>query len=409
VLAEVRNLGDDPAIVDLDIEAEGVSVGRRRLELAPGQKVREVLNDLDAARTELVAHLEPVVEAPAGFGTDLGPDFDDVAYAIVPPLKPLQVALVSDGTNLFLDAALLTLGDHVRLTGVPLEEARSSPPPKEIIEADLVFYDTGAEPMPEVLPDTNVVMFDPWRHETSPSTIARGKDVVRPFLTEQARKHPVLEHVVLKDINIGRGTTLVAEPGDTVLVRSLGDPLVVLREKDHVTVAIGFDPRQSDFTLRVAYPVLVDNLVRFVEQRTPGFVAAVALGQSRELALADLGLPPDAVTRVRVTGPNSAAAEIPVERGRFRLRALVPGIYTITALDGEAASSAVEVAVNQANIDASDLHPRFEELGLGPEASAGDAPEPVPVGDGPLWTLLVLVTAGIIALEWATYHRRITV
>jgi hypothetical protein len=408
VLAEVRNLGDDPAAVYLDVEAEGVSVGRRRLELAAGQKLREVLPDLDAARAQLVARLEPADDAP-GFSTDLGPAFDDIAYAVVPPLKPLEIALVSDGTDLFLDAALLTLGEHVRLTGVSVEDASAATPPKELTEADVAFYDVGAEPLPPELPETHVVFFDPWRHEESPCPIAKGKDVARPFLTEQAKKHPILDHVVFKDVNIARGTTLVAEPGDTVLVRSLGEPLVVMREQEHINIAVGFDPRQSDFALRVAFPLFVNNLVQYVEQRTPGFVAAVSLGQSRELRLADLGLSPEGVTRVRISAPEASPVELPVEHGKFRLRALVPGIYGIQALDGESEGTGVEVAVNQASVDASDLHGRLEDIGIGPEAMAGEAETPVPVGDGPLWTLILLAAATILAVEWATYHRRVTV
>lgn len=402
VLAEVRNLGDNPAVVDLDFEAEGVSVGRRRLELQGGQSTREVVGDLDAARSQFVARIEAVDDPPAGFSSDLGPAFDDVAYAVVPPLAPLDVALVSDGTNLFLDAALLTLGDHVRLTVAEGTE-------DDLAESDLVIYDMGPEPLPEKLADTNLLIFDPWRHATSPAPIGKKADLVRPFLTEQERKHALLDYVVLKDVNIARGTSLQLEPGDTALVRSLGEPIIVVREKEHLVVEVGFDPRQSDFPLRVAFPLFVDNVVRYVEQRTPGFVAAVQLGESRELALADLGLPPEGVVRVRVDAPDASGAELPVENGRFRLRALQPGIYGITAIDGPAAGAAVEVAVNQASIAASDLHSRLPDLELPDRAYAAAPPEPAPITEGPLWTAIILLAAIVIAVEWATYHRRVTV
>ena len=412
VLAEVRNLGDEPAMVDLDVEAEGVSVGRRTLELAAGQVTVEVLGDLDAARARFVARLEEPTTPKPGFSVDLGPKHDDIAYAVVPPLEPLEVALVADNSNLFLVAALLTLGDHVRLSGVAPEDARAGPV-KELQEADLAIFDTGDVPLPETLPDAHIVVFDPWRNEASSSPIAKKAEVRRPFLTEQARKHPVLDHVVLKDVNLSRGTTFVTEPGDTVLVRSLGEPIAVLRDKDKVFLAFGFDPRQSDLPLRTAFPLLVDNIVRYVEQRQPGFVAAAPLGQGQELALADLGLTPEEVTRVRVDDPRSEregrlGAEFPVERGRFRLRALEPGFYTVTSLDGSSKDAAVELAVNQANVYASDLHPRLEDAEI-PAASASEAPDPAPLSQGPLWSALLLITAGLIALEWATYHRRVTV
>ncbi len=210
-------------------------------------------------------------------------------------------------------------------------------------------------------------------------------------------------------MNIARGTTLVAEPGDTVLFRSLGAPMAVLREQEYSTIAIGFDPRQSDIALRVAFPLLVDNILRYVEQRDPGFVASVQIGQSRELALSQLGLDSDGVTRVRITAPTGESVDLPVQRGRFRLRAVTPGFYGITALDGGSAGASIELAVNQAIIDASDLHSRLEDAAIDETAATAAPPEPAPIGDGPLWSMLLVVVAGIIALEWATYHRRVTV
>jgi len=407
VLTEVENLGDTPVKVVLEVEADDAPVGRTTLWLEPGQQKREVLAQLDAARSRFVARLSRD-DGGAGGDGPLGLPHDDEAYAVVPPLSPLDVVLVTDGTNLFLEAALLVLDDHVRLTGLSPSEAREGRRP-ELREADVVFYDVGAETLPDVLPAAHVVLFDPWRHPSSPSPITKKADVVRPFLTEQDRSHPALDHVVLKDVNIARGTTFEVVPGDQVLVRSLGEPIAVLREGEHATVVIGFDPRQSDMPMRAAFPMLVDNLLRYFEQREAGFVASVPLGAHRELSLADLGLPPDGVGRVEVSGPEGLSTTLPVERGRFRLRALRPGFYSVTAVDGPPAGSSVELAVNQASLHASDLHDRIEALELPEAAQASAAVEAAPLSQGPLWTLVMLVAAVLVAIEWASYHRRVTV
>lgn len=410
VLAEVKNTGDAPAVVELDVEADGVSVGRRRLELLPGEAKREPLADLEAARARFVAHLRAVDDPPAGMSTALGPTYDDVAYAVVPPLSPLSVVVVTDGTDLFLEAALLTEGDHVELTGVTPAQAQAGA--AAMREADIVVFDVADGPLPATLPEAHVLVFDPWRTNSWAFPIAKRADIKRPFLTEQLRDHPILAHVVLKDVNITRGTSFELEPGDQALVRALGEPIVVLRERgDHGLVAVGFDPRQSDFPLRVAFPLFLDNVLRYFEQREPGFVAAMALGGSRELALADLGISIDGVTRVEVTAPDGTTREQPAQGGRIRLRAIVPGFYGIRPLDGDLAAiegdATVQLAVNQTGSAASDLHGRLGELD--PAVRAGDPPAPAPVGSGPLWTAILLIVAGIVVVEWATYHRRVTV
>lgn len=403
VLAEVRNLGDTPATVVLEIEADDAPVGTATLQIEPGAAKRQVLSDLDAARSRFVARIRPARED----GSSLGLPHDDEAYAVVPPLNPLDVVLVTDGANLFLEAALLVLDDHVRLSAIDPEQARRGTP--QLRDADVVFFDVGGQTLPDTLPDAHTVLFDPWRHETSPSPIEKKADVARPFLTEQDRGHVVLDHVVLKDVNIARGTTFATNTGDQVLVRSLGEPIAVLREGEHTTVTFGFDPRQSDLPMRPAFVMLVDNLIRYFEQREAGFVANVAVGAHRELALADLGLVPDGITRATVTDPGGTTRSLPVDRGRFFLRALVPGFYTVTAEDGPLAGASVDLAVNQASVFASDLHDQLEALQLPQSAAAPPPPEPSPVPDGPLWTLVIVLVAALIAVEWATYHRRVTV
>lgn len=404
VLTEIHNLGDEAATIVLDVEADGVSVGRREMTLASGEVRREVLGDLDAARARFVARLS----RPETPGEPVGLPEDDEAYAVVPPLSPLDITLVSDGSNLFTEAALLTLDDHIRLSAATPESARLGTS-TELAEADVVIFDVGDELLPDTLPDTHVVIFDPWRHETSPCPIAKKDDIARPFLTEQDLKHPVLDHVVLKDVNIGRGTLFQTEPGDQVLVRSLGAPIMVMREGAHTVVAIGFDPRQSDFPMRMAYPVLLDNLVRYFEQGRAGFVASLPLGLRREVQLPRIGLNPEGVTRVEMEDPSGATSERPVENGRVFVRALVPGFYSLRSLDGPLAGASVELAVNQADVHASDLHDRLGELQLPEAAAADEPPDPAPLGEGPLWTLVMLAVAALIALEWAAYHRRVTV
>src|SRR5690606_7492083 len=156
----------------------------------------------------------------------------------------MEVVLVTDGTNLFLEAALLILDDYVRLTTLTPAEGDAAAPAIET--ADVVFYDVGAERLPDPLPDTNLVIFDPHRHEGSPVPMAKRRDLRAPRLSEQKKDHVLLDGVVFKDVNMHRGTSFDLVPGDLALVSHLGEPMVVLREAERGLLAVGFDPRQSD-------------------------------------------------------------------------------------------------------------------------------------------------------------------
>jgi hypothetical protein len=412
VLVEVQNLGQQPARFELRVTADGLPVGGKKLELAPGQRLREVLPKLEAARERLIAELVALDGDPES-AKSLGPAIDDRAYAVIPPLDPMEVVLVTDGTNLFLEAALLILDDYVRLTTLTPAEGDASHPAIET--ANVVFYDIGAARLPDPLPDTNLVIFDPHRHEGSPVPIAKLRELRAPRLSEQKKDHLLLEGVVFKDVNMHRGTSFDTVPGDVALVGHLGEPMVVLRESENGLLVIGFDPRQSDFALRTAFPLLIANAVDYFGMREAGFVAAVPIGASRELALADFGIPGSDVTLLEVTPPDledgspARPVRVRAQDGRFRIRALIPGVYRIEVKDGAAEGSVVEVAVNQANAAASNLTGRLDDAAVPEANAAGAPPEPAPLSEGPLWTLIMLVVVGIIALEWATYHRRKTV
>jgi hypothetical protein len=198
-------------------------------------------------------------------------------------------------------------------------------------------------------------------------------------------------------------------PGDIVLVRSLGAPIVVLREAKHAILAVGFDPRQSDLPLRTAFPLFIDNIVRYFGQREAGFVASAAIGRSREIRLAEIGLDLESGARARIEDPFGRVSEVPVERGIIRVRAAVPGFYRLTEVGSGNDAPSAELAFNQASASASDLHSRLDDLQLPPTAVADASPSPAAPGEGPLWTVLLVAAIAIVTIEWATYHRRVTV
>jgi type VI protein secretion system component VasF len=80
------------------------------------------------------------------------------------------------------------------------------------------------------------------------------------------------------------------------------------------------------------------------------------------------------------------------------------------AEDGPDPSATVLFAVNQADHSASQLDDRLPELAIPAATSPRRSTRPRPrSARAPLWTLLLLLAVALLALEWATYHRRWTV
>ncbi|RMG98873.1 MAG: VWA domain-containing protein [Deltaproteobacteria bacterium] len=401
VVSRVENHDERPHGVVLEIWAGDVPVGHVEATIPPGAEHRHVFDDLDAPGDVLRATIR-AADGKALPGTDL----DDIAYAAVPAPRATRVVLVTDGTDLFLEAVLLSLGDAVDVTAIDPRDTDAIDRAGE--DADVVVVDVGDEPLPELPADVHLVVFDPWRHDDAAFPIRKGRDVRRPFLTEEDRSHPLLEDVTFVDVNIARGTTFRPSPGDEVLVRTLGEPIVVVRDDGTRRIlAIGFDPRQSDLPLRVAFPLFLANAVEVLGSEAPGFVATVPAGVPTLVSLADLGLAGRGVEAVRVQPPRGETYTLPVHDGRVRLRVDEPGIVTLSTQGGSSSGETARVAATAGALGS--LGDALADAPWIDAAAPGPPPTPLPVADDPLWLLLLALVAAAGALEWWTYHRRWTV
>jgi hypothetical protein len=169
------------------------------------------------------------------------------------------------GADLYLDGALLSLGDTVtveRLGGGDVERAL-----ERADSYDLVIFDGVTPAAPPRA--GRLLYFDP-RGAGSPLTV-RGRlhdPVLDPARVR--RDHPLLRHVDLADVNIAEAGRLAAGAGDAVLAASFGGPLIVARERPGLRLAVlAFDPRRSDLPLRPAYPLLIANTLAWATRDAP--------------------------------------------------------------------------------------------------------------------------------------------
>jgi hypothetical protein len=396
VMLEVTNTGDADADVDLTLLGDGQPVDVTKLRLHAGERLPRFYPNLSGASRTLEAKL-----SLTGGGHDDLPA-DDHAYALLPERHRAKVLVVTAG-NMYLDAALL-LDEYLDVTEVT--------PAKYVANYvggakgfDAVIFDavTPAEP-----PGTDAIYLDP-RGPGSPVKV--GAELKQPGFDKIERKHPIVLFTALDDVNIARGHKLTPEKGDKVVGASDdGGPILVAGSRGgHKFVALGFDIRESDLALRVAWPVFLINTINWFSDDDAAYLSSFRTGE---------------VWRIKVGGdlqqaslklPDGRTTEVPVHEGRAVYLGEHAGFYELGSKDHAAEGVALTTtrgpaqttafAANLLDTDESTIAPSDTLVVDGKPAGT---PEGFSV-QYTIWIYLLLAAALLTALEWATYHRRLTV
>ncbi|MEO8554728.1 MAG: VWA domain-containing protein, partial [Kofleriaceae bacterium] len=257
VFIEIQNFGQEPAHRQLTLYNGQTPVDTRRLDLAPGQHVRQIYPKIPGGEdNQLRAALRPVDGAG---GTDSFA-LDDTAYALLPARKKQKVLMVTSD-NLFLEGALLVYDNIDPLKLSPAEYAAK---PSVADDMDVVIFD---DYTPDVLPapPTSLLFFHP-TGEHSPFAI-KGM-AQNPHITEVDEGHPVMRWVTMSDVFMDKSEVFApdAKKGEGTIAFSVTDPIVVAkRDGRRKVLAFGFSlpangrDSATDLPMRVAFPMLLVN------------------------------------------------------------------------------------------------------------------------------------------------------
>lgn len=394
ILAEVRNLSDEPAPeCRLDVAlGEGPDAGTLEivpLKLGPNEVWSKVLSSRTAAGGRLTAKLttKPAADAAANaLPVDLVDALaaDNSAFAFLPKRDPQPVALASPDRNLFL-RMVLEANPLVNLTVA--KEVPAVVPAATV----KIFHRV----TPAVLPPGPVIVIDP-ANDTDLWKV--GDKLANPIITKQDKDAPEMANVRLDNVLMPEAKKLTFLPaagkpielaaaisGDAVFAKldRPGGPVVVL--------TVNLD--QGDLPLRTVFPILMTNVLgqfaggqgELRESQPTGGVSTVSLPAGS----------------FEVRGPDGAAKPLPgggpASVGPFD-RA---GVWTVAPAGGGAAVQ--EIAVNLMNSAESDLRPA-EVANAAPDAASAGL-----VGGlfgRPVWWYLTAAAAAAFVLEWFLYQRR---
>ena len=378
ILVEVENFGGSEASFDLAIHTENYTLGKIPMRLPPGEQARKMFQVESLKGEKLMATLADVSYGEENLKDGLA--VDDRAFAITSPVKTPTVLLVTRG-NLFLETALKI--------NPSIEYVSTSPEafnPAGAQSYDLIFFDGH---VPESPVPTSHVLIDPDGTGISPST---GSAVVNPLLTDWDAEHPVLAESPLKDIHSRNARCLVPAKGDRVLIGTYEGALALAREEKGLkSVVMGFDLNETDLPLRVAFPLMVHNIVHWVTGKKPSSVEpGYHVGDRLRLE------PGAGVEEVTFTAPEGTERSVSAQDGEITVLLDQPGFYNI-----QAGRRNLTIPVNFSDRDESTIawdgpRPSWSRK----EAKIIDFPTGKRYRD-----LFILALLGLLMIDWFLFHR----
>jgi Ca-activated chloride channel homolog len=405
VMLEVTNTGPQQEDIELSLLGDNTLVDLTKLRLKPGERLPRFYPNLSGASRTLEAKIAPLP------GSKDSLPADDHAYALLPERRRAKVLVVSPG-NTYLEAALL-LDEYLDVQVAS---------PKEYVEKiapsgakqDVIIFD-GATPANP--PRANAIYLDP-RGPGSPVKVEG--ELKQPGFDKIERKHPIVRWTALDDVNVARGHKLVAELGDKVVGASDQGPILIAGQRGGFKfVAIGFDTRDSDLPLRVAWPLLLLNSINWFTDEDSQYISSFRTGDVWRVPVVSQS------GQAKLKTPGGAEVLVPVHEGRAVYLGEKAGFYELSGADGvdpavggpstttsttatggpQATSGSF--AANLLDAEESSIETAKELVIDGKKAGALSAFQ---IGvRREIWIYLLLAAILLTAIEWITYHRRITV
>ncbi len=382
VMAEVANTSTERAEVELSLWGDGAIVDSERLTIEAGEKVARFFPDVGGARHALEARL--------GYADGRKDDLpaDDRAFALVPERRRARVLVVTAG-NTYLEAALL-LDEYLDVTDVG---PAKYPPPGLF---DVTIFD-GVAPPPAAGVGGLVYLNPP----SDGTPVKLGKALENFGFDVWDKKSPILRFAAMGDIQAAAGHAFEPSAGDKIVGASDDGPILVAGSRGgRRFVALGFDPRRSDFVLRPAWPLFVLNAIDSFGDSDASYLSSYRTGEVWRVPV------PEGADEAELTGPGGVKRLVPVQAGRAVTFGDQAGFYKLAT--GKGAERVVsEFAANLSDLAESRILPE-KQLKVGAKAST----PPPPPGGGfryEIWIWLLCAVLVVSLVEWVTYHRRITV
>lgn len=374
VFIGIRNYSKRPRSFNLEVYLNDQLLDVREESLKAGESKQELLRN--------VGDIDGRVTARLDVKDDLAVDNVGSVYLTKP--RKTSVLLVSSG-NIFLQNAL-NLDPRTSVT-----KTDSLPAKFKESKYDLVVFD-GIAP-PADLPQGGYLLINT---SCAQGPARMGDMLSRPSIVDYARNHPVSKYVDFANVQVAEGRRLSPANWATTLVESGGGVLAVAGSKGGRSfVQLSFSLLDSDFPLRVGFPIFVTNCLDWlVPAQTLSAGESIRTGQPMYI-----DVPPN-VSQIEVTDPRGNRQTIKVTQTPVIYdNTETAGVYHVT---GKGIKR--EFACNLTSVQESSTTPK-QAFSVGGKKFASTG-RPVQTNREFYWPLVLLALA-VLAFEWYAYHRRI--
>jgi len=387
VFAEVQNLGSRPhSGGTLSLLKDGRLIDARALSFTNNMQVETFDSPLLKDGGIITARLDDVKD-------DLATD--NQASLVLAPPRPRRVLLVTDG-NIFLERGLNLDPDVVLAECTPDEFATVG---KNGVGYGMVVFDGALPATP--LPPGNYLVFGADSAQM-PVTSSGSSD--NPTYIDENRTHPVMRFVDLEGLHLRTALHTQTQPWGQSLAEADSGPLIAAGEHNGLrVVSVSFNLSDSDWPLRVSFPIFLTNSVRWL-------TAAGGLGASTPETptggVASVAVPPGQ-SSVSITRPDGSktAVNAPETGGVV----LVDDTRQAGIYHARVGSADYPFAVNLDSADESRLAaqkpPQLTHPGT-PQIAAIHLPLSRRAKDD-LWPTLAAAALILLLVEWFVFHKRI--
>ncbi len=365
----LQNFGQQERTFSLEWRADGRLVDVRKLTL-PGGQAQDLVLPVPADATVVSAHI------------DSGDVFalDDTVTAVAKTPRAFRVLLVTSG-NVFLQQAI-SLRQDVELEVIAPSAYKSSAP------YAMSIFDRYSPP---TLPAGPFILIDP----PAGSPLAGGPAVGIGRVRASDAGDPLLTNVDLQDVHIARSQDLNSSRFGRALITSLQTPLVLVRDEPFRQVLLGFDLHDSDLPLRIAFPILMQNLSEWI---LPPSVPSHSFHPDEPVTI----VPETGATSATVVRPDGSRRSVAVGLiATFRDTGLM-GVYTVEQVVGGKVDKSW-FTVNLFSEQISQLKP-IERITLPPFSNTA-ATHTVHRGQLEIWPWIALAALVVVVIEWLAFHR----